>query len=92
MVYVDNMFAPFGRMIMCHMVADTPEELRAMLTDLGLRHEWIQHPGTYREHYDISKGYRENAIRLGAVEITWREYSFFIDDRRRKLDAEIITT
>jgi hypothetical protein len=30
MVYVDNMNAHFGDMIMCHMVADSNDELLAM--------------------------------------------------------------
>lgn len=30
-VYIDNYNAPFGKMIMCHLVADTTEELLAMV-------------------------------------------------------------
>ncbi|WP_121063449.1 DUF4031 domain-containing protein [Chachezhania antarctica] len=29
-VYVDDMRAPFGRTVMCHMVADTTVELRGL--------------------------------------------------------------
>lgn len=41
-VYVDNMRAPFGRMLMCHMSADTSEELLAMADRIGVARKWIQ--------------------------------------------------
>lgn len=72
-VYVDDMFAPFGRMLMSHMVADSSDELHAMADRIGVARRWVQHPGTLREHYDISKGKRELAIRFGTVPITYRE-------------------
>lgn len=72
-VYVDDMRAPFGRMIMCHMIADTHGELIAMAEKLGLQRRWIQHEGTHREHFDISLTKRALAIRYGAKEISWRE-------------------
>ena len=41
-VYVDTYRAPYGRYIMCHMVADTTDELMEMAEQLGLRDYWIQ--------------------------------------------------
>lgn len=64
-VYVDDMRAPFGRMIMCHMVANDEEELHNMARKLGLLLKW--HQG---DHYDLSLSRRSVAVELGAVEIT----------------------
>lgn len=73
MVYVDDMAADYGRMKMCHMIADTPEELLAMATKIGVAHRWIQNKGTYREHFDICISKRKLAVAAGAQEITLLE-------------------
>lgn len=77
MVYVDDMQAPFGRMIMCHMYADTSDELHAMADAIGVARKWCQHPGTWKEHYDIAKSKRAIAVAHGAIETTWRHYGEF---------------
>lgn len=72
-VYVDDMKAPFGRMIMCHMIADTSDELHEMAAVIGVARKWVQNEGTPREHYDVCLSRRAKAVRLGAKEITWHE-------------------
>jgi hypothetical protein len=72
-VYVDDMRAAFGRMVMCHMIADSREELDAMADRIGVARRWIQSPGTHREHYDISLGAKAKALAAGAIQITLRE-------------------
>ncbi len=72
-VYVDDMRAKFGRMILCHMIADTTEELLQMADKIGVKRKWIQKPGTPDEHFDISLVKRSSAIFHGAIEITWRQ-------------------
>lgn len=72
-VYVDDMYAPFGRMKMCHMVADTHEELVTMAVCIGLSPRWIQHEGGSHEHFDVSTSKRQLAIEHGAKEITMLE-------------------
>lgn len=83
-VYVDDARLPFGRMVMCHMMADTTEELHAMADRIGVARRWIQFPGTYREHYDIALSKRKLAIAAGAREV---DNAFLIDLRRRKRGA-----
>ena len=72
-VYVDDMYAPFGRMKMCHMVADSRAELDAMADRIGVQRKWIQKPGTPREHYDVSMSARAKAVAAGAIEVTTRD-------------------
>lgn len=68
-VYVDDMKAKYGRMIMSHMLADTTEELLAMADKIGLNRKHLQFPGTPKEHFDVSQLYKKKAIESGAVEV-----------------------
>ncbi|QWY83637.1 hypothetical protein [Rhizobium phage RHph_X2_26] len=76
-VYVDDMAAPFGNMVMCHMWADTDAELLAMADAIGVQRKWIQghaelsfgkHKRASWVHFDIAKSKRAAAVRLGAIE------------------------
>ena len=73
-VYVDDMRAGFGRMVMCHMVADTLDELHAMADRIGVARRWYQGPPVTRmPHYDIALSKRALAVQAGAHQIQWRE-------------------
>ncbi|HTG26080.1 MAG TPA: DUF4031 domain-containing protein [Reyranella sp.] len=73
-VYVDDMEAPFGRMKMCHMVADTREELLAMADTIGVARKWIQKPEGHpvEVHFDIALSKRALAIAAGAQLVSFR--------------------
>jgi hypothetical protein len=67
-VYVDGSLYAYGRMIMCHMIADTPTELHAMATKIGVARRWFQAPPKASFwHYDIAKSKRTLAVQLGAI-------------------------
>ena len=72
-VYVDDMAAHFGRMVMCHMGADTVEELHAMADAIGVQRKGFQNHGRF-SHYDIAKSKRKQAVEMGAVEVSKREF------------------
>lgn len=80
-VYVDNMEAGFGNMVMCHMIADTTDELLAMADKIGVNRKWIQDKGTYQEHFDICLTKRKLAVQGGTVELTMRELSSITTSR-----------
>lgn len=81
-VYVDSMRAPFGRMKMCHMIADTHDELLAMADLIGVDRKWLQDPGTHREHFDIALSKRRLAVAAGAREVTMRELGIVMRAKR----------
>lgn len=85
MVYIDDYKAKFGTMIMCHMIADTTGELLDMCDKIGVNKKWIQHPGTYKEHFDICLSKKKKAIEFGAKEITAREYAIFVNQRKQSI-------
>jgi len=81
-VYVDNYGAAFGRMIMCHMIADSHDELLAMVDKIGVQRRWIQKPGTYWEHFDICLSKRSKAVEAGAIELSPKELVRRMMDKR----------
>lgn len=77
-VYVDDMRAPYGRMVMSHMIADADEELHTMADRIGVARKWFQ-----GDHYDVCESKRALAVKHGAREITWREAGAIMALRRR---------
>lgn len=84
-VYVDDMKAAYGRMKMCHMVADTTDELLAMADRIGVDRKWLQKAGTPYEHFDIALSKRALAVKAGAVECTMRDVGRLIHRKRNAL-------
>lgn len=87
MVYVDDMNAPFGRMKMCHLLADTDEELHAMAARIGVARKWHQGPPRHDSHYDIALSKKALAVAAGAIEITWRQAGSM--NFRRRVTGEL---
>jgi len=84
-VFVDTMRAPFGRMIMCHMFADTDAELHYMAAKIGVNKKWHQCPPKASwSHYDICLSKKKLAMDLGAQEIKWKDLPQWLKDRGRK--------
>ncbi len=72
-VYVDKSAHAFGRMVMCHMIADTPAELIAMANRIGVALKWFQADASV-PHFDIAKSKKALAIEAGAIELDRRPY------------------
>lgn len=73
-VYVDAAENDFGRMKMCHMLADTPNELFAMAEKIGVDRRWYQgFEKASCPHFDIAKSKRSLAVKSGAVEVNRSE-------------------
>lgn len=85
-VYVDDMRARFGRMIMSHMLADTTEELLEMADRIGVDRRWIQEPGTAGEHFDICQSKKTLALRAGAEPISVRKMVQIVQIKRERND------
>ncbi len=81
-IYVDNMRAAYGRMLMCHMAADTTDELLAMADKIGVARRWLQKAGTHHEHLDICMSKRAAAVKAGAIEVTMRDIGLLIRRKR----------
>lgn len=67
-VYVDDVRHRFGRMVMCHLWADTMAELLAMVDGIGVQRKWLQQPPKASwVHFDIAVSKKELALRHDAI-------------------------
>jgi hypothetical protein len=67
-VFVDDVRHRFGRMVMCHMWADSLDELLAMADRIGVARRWLQQPPKASwVHFDIALSKKAAAIAAGAV-------------------------
>lgn len=75
-VYVDDVRHRFGNMVMCHLWADTLDELLAMVDTIGVQRKWIQghstlsfgkHRNASWVHFDIALSKKALAIASGAI-------------------------
>lgn len=75
-VYVDDVRHRYSNMVMCHMWADTLDELLSMADRIGVKRKWIQgHPtlshGKHRQaswvHFDICLARKAQALGCGAI-------------------------
>lgn len=81
-VYVDQLFDTRGAKrrswrwpSACHLYADSAAELHLFAARLGLAREWCSdhtQPNCAILHYDLNSVMRAKALKLGAVETTFR--------------------
>lgn len=75
---------------MYHVVSDElgaggGRELREVCAGCGLRPEWVQFPGTYREHFDVFSRGVECLLATGARLVTNRELGQILAAKREHL-------
>lgn len=90
-VYVDESIFKYGRMKMCHMWADTLEELHQMADKIGINRKWFQQPPKASwEHYDICLQKKRQAIMLGAVSVD--RYTALEHQARKNGNMKLLAT
>ncbi|GAA3601098.1 hypothetical protein GCM10022237_39650 [Nocardioides ginsengisoli] len=67
-----------------HLFADTSQELVAFGAQLGLLPSWLQHAGTYREHFDVTDSKRTAALAAGAVAVAYPRGTAGLLDTKRQ--------
>ena len=87
-VYVDEEKNRYGRMMMCHMMADTPVELHAMARKIGVAQKWVQRSRTGILHYDICQSKRALAINHGAISVDRKFVGEFIKRYLERVKGE----
>ena len=88
MIYVDELSVclrnrnwPYSQA--CHLVADSIEELHYFAGRMRLKPAWFQDKPEL-PHYDLTKGMRRLAIKLGAIEVNRNKISELMKKNRSR--------
>jgi hypothetical protein len=77
---------------MYHLMSDIAgpqgsRELRAFAVPLGFRERWVQYPGSYREHFDVTERDAQAILARGDVRlISNRELGALLKAKRAYLE------
>ena len=75
-----------------HLVADTDEELLAYVKKIGMRASWIQYPGTWKAHFDLTGRHLERALKDAANDVirlvTSRELAHIMNVKLEQVKRE----
>ena len=86
-IYVDRVELGYGRLVMCHMIGDSPDELHAMADRIGVARRWFQTPPKASFwHYDIAKSKRALALAAGAIDC---DRNTFVANLRRIRESKV---
>ena len=86
-VYVDRVELGYGRLLMCHMIGDSPDELHAMADRINVARRWFQTPPKASFwHYDIAKSKRALALDAGAIDC---DRNTFVAHLRRIRESKV---
>ncbi|WP_449395566.1 DUF4031 domain-containing protein [Devosia riboflavina] len=89
-VYVDDMEAGFGRMVMCHMWADTLDELFEMADAIGVQRRWLQRPLAAANGEDPR--YQPDPRLLRGMEASWVHFDIAKSKKAMALTRGAILT
>lgn len=81
-VYVDSANISYRNMIMCHMIADTIDELHDMADKIGSKRSWFQKNASF-PHYDIPLFRKKEALKHGAILLNRREMALKMREIRK---------
>ena len=81
-VYIDKANLKFRNMIMCHMIADTEQELHDMALKIGMKKEWYQKNASF-PHYDVCLMRKKVALSNGAIEVDRRTLVYKMREIRK---------
>ncbi|UXN70870.1 DUF4031 domain-containing protein [Devosia neptuniae] len=89
-VYVDDMEAGFGRMVMCHMWADTLDELFDMVDAIGVQRKWLQRPLSAATGQDAR--YPEDVRLLRGMDASWVHFDIAKSKKMAALERGAVLT